>query len=261
MSKELSVTRFLHASKSGDEDANTKIVQYFWERAKRAALKNWNWQDLRHVSGSDIAGTALRNALKVIQDPKSEVTNRDDFLGLVIVIARRKAISELRRETAKKRRGKHISIDAVDDESTGGRGARVARELASSEPTPPELIAAEELGGWFEKRLRKERDQVKRIVCILGVIKKYTGPEILNILHAADLPKKSLPDERTIQFWVKEMRDRLRNELQTDYADFFKWLDDVEEKTKEARARTTKSQPRKRTAKKPSKKQPGKGEK
>jgi len=231
----------IQKSKSGDQTAMTRLTQLYWAVAKSQALAEWGGQELRHVDGSDIASTALRNALNCLQKPDCDIDNSDQFQALVLDIALKRSDSALRTKKAKKRPDdKTISLDEVDNKAARDRRGQLLPgtkrynwegDVVVPGATPAELAAVNEQIEWLRKRLRKERDKVKRFTAVQAFLGGLKPREILPALPKR-FPKAHLPDLRTVQNWLKHLRDELRTELAFDFAEFFKALDDAEERRK-----------------------------
>ena len=67
-----SVTELVERVKAGELDAETAIVQHFWQTARRAAYRQLSARIRRFEDPTDIANAALRSALSKLKKPKPE---------------------------------------------------------------------------------------------------------------------------------------------------------------------------------------------
>lgn len=124
-----SVTQWLIQLQGGNADAASAL----WERYFRqlAAVVRTHLAAKARVAGdeSDVALSAFHSFFANVQEGRfSDLSGRDQLWRILVVIARRKAISWLRHEYAQRRGGGKVQAAALLD------------EIAGSEPTP-ELAA------------------------------------------------------------------------------------------------------------------------
>jgi hypothetical protein len=230
-----SVSQWLEKSKAGDLHADVLIMKRFYEIARRVALGRINPKLRRYVSGSDIASTTLRNALKYAKDLSKTFESRDQFERLVISIAKFNSVSAVRKATTRKLR--------IDTEVPLGEMDVAAPETLGEKEIKKLELQGQKLGERIEKRLDQEPDKYLLMVDKLGILAKLKPNDIQKAV-AKSFPKHRQYSIRWIEMRIAAVKKQLEDELRKDYSDYFKRLDDEREKKekKQDEAKSRRSQ-------------------
>lgn len=202
-----SVTELVERVKAGELDAETAIVQHFWQTARRAAYTQLSARVRRFEDPSDIVNAALRSALSHLKKPKgAKIRTTDEVESLVLMIVGRKGRSTGRRYSAKKRDSRRLR-PLTDGETEGDSKHRV--------PTPEELAKAEELGKRIEKIVMQEPNKLFRAIGLLAVVEKLDNKQIIESF--VESGAKLVPAERTVQKGVQLAKKRVAAALKGEF--------------------------------------------
>jgi DNA-directed RNA polymerase specialized sigma24 family protein len=204
MADEAPVTQLLREFKAGKRDVADVIVGYFWDSARRAAHKHLSARLRRLQIQSDIANAALRSALSFLEKPKSVITSRDSFEGLVLTIVEKHAKDAGRRATAGKRDMRRQT------------GLPEWDVLKGNEELADQLVVAKELGERIEKLLMQDPDDETQAITRMGII-SHLEPKAIKDALASSRRAGGAPALRTIQRDLKDAKDRLAEALREEY--------------------------------------------
>lgn len=206
MADEAPITQLLREFKARKRDVADVIVGYFWDSARRAAHKHLSERLRRLQIQSDIANAALRSALSFLEKPKSIITSRDSFEGLVLTIVEKHAKDAGRRATARKRdMRRQIGLPEWDV-------LQANKELAD------QLVMAEELGERIEEILMQEPDKETQAITRMGIISHLEPKKIKDEL-ASSQSTSGAPALRTIQKDLQQAKEHLADVLREEYGD------------------------------------------
>lgn len=210
MAKDIPVTEILAQVKAGNPDATAAIANHFWEAARNIALRSLDPRVGRAVSGSDIANAALRSVLSNVSKPESHIDDRAAFFYLLRKAVKRKAASAGRRETADKRDVRR-RVPLPMDRTTGRPRQRPSGEdqlVQQREQSAVARVEADELAEDVGALLKRESDEIKQRVKVLGIMRWLDANEVLSVL-AIEFPDKRLPSRSTIHVMIRETREKL----------------------------------------------------
>lgn len=102
---------------AGIRDGDSVAAEQLWDRyfASLVAVARQKMRGFDRVrDGEDVAASAMKSVMLRIRDDRAApLEDRDGLWPLLVTIAARKAVDEKRRQSAKKRDGRHVSIDEV----------------------------------------------------------------------------------------------------------------------------------------------------
>jgi RNA polymerase sigma factor (sigma-70 family) len=205
MSSTTPVTAWISKLRSGEFDALEKLWERYSDRLIELARRRLDNAPRQLADEHDIANSVFLSLCRGAQAGRfRELQNRDELWWLLLAITKRKIVNHVRRETAKKRGGGHVQIEAdlagSDPASIGFR----LDQLVGSEPTP-DLVAV--LGEEHDRLLDLLRDDRLRQVASMR-IEGYTVQEIAERMQ---IGKRSV--ERKLDLvrkrWTEELGDEL----------------------------------------------------
>ena len=120
-----SVTQWLLQLQEGNGDAASALWERYFRQLAAVARTHLAAKARQAGDESDVALSAFQSFFRDVQDGRfPELSGRDELWRVLVVIARRKAISWLRHEYAQRRGGGKV------------QAAGLLEEIAGSEPTP-----------------------------------------------------------------------------------------------------------------------------
>lgn len=171
---ENSVTVWITGLKQGDAEAVRQLWLRYSQSLVRVARQRLGAVSRTAADEEDVALSAFWSLCEVAREGKlDEVCNRDDLWWMLLAITRRKAVSQVRRETAQKRGGWVQDLSLSQPGSPEGLQVP-CYELISDEPTPEYVAMLQEE---YERLLGCLRDDLLRSVAMLR-IEGHTLPEI-----------------------------------------------------------------------------------
>jgi RNA polymerase sigma factor (sigma-70 family) len=120
-----SVTHWLNQLQEGDSAAATALWERYFRQLAAVVRSQLAAKARQAGDESDVALSAFQSFFRDVQDGRfPDLSGRDELWRVLVVIARRKAISWLRHEYAQRRGGGKV------------QAAALLEEIAGSEPTP-----------------------------------------------------------------------------------------------------------------------------
>ena len=120
-----SVTRLLRGLQEGDEQAATHLWDKYFQRLVGAARARLGTARVGAGDAEDVALSAFFSFCQRVEQGRfADLQGRQDLWKVLIVIAKCKAISWIRHETAEKRGGGHL------------RGEAYLADMVAPDPTP-----------------------------------------------------------------------------------------------------------------------------
>ena len=171
MSEPGSVTIWVDKMKAGDHnEAVTQLWKRYFAQLVTAARNHLRGRRGGVVDGEDVALSAFDGFVRAVAAGRfPKLNDRNDLWQVLLVLAGRKAVNAVRKETRGKRGGgRVVPVSAVEDSE--GRGP----EPAATEPTPAEAAA---VGDVVEELLAALDDALMRQIAVLAW-EGYTNEEI-----------------------------------------------------------------------------------
>ena len=132
-----SVSLWLEELKQGDEDAANKLWIRFFPQLLQAAQRKINGAARRVADEEDVVVSIFQSlCLGAREGRYDHVGNREELWKLLVSMAGKKAIDEIRRQTALKRGGGQVRGDSVMSDHS-----RVGLDLISGGGPTPEFMA------------------------------------------------------------------------------------------------------------------------
>jgi len=130
-----SVTHWIGALRSGDQEAAQQLWQRYWKRLVGLAAKKLAGSQRQHADEEDIAQIAMKSFfLGAREGCFPQLHDRHDLWALLVRITANKAIDKRIHDRAQKRGGKHVirSMDRMVDSQWGEQ----LEPILGDEPTP-----------------------------------------------------------------------------------------------------------------------------
>ncbi|HET6426564.1 MAG TPA: ECF-type sigma factor [Planctomycetaceae bacterium] len=136
-----SITFWIHRLKEGDPDAPQPLWNHFFQQLTGVARRKLGGTSRRVSDEEDVALTAFQSLCAGVAEGRFErLENRDDLWQVLVALASRKAVDQIRRQVTQKRGGGSIRGDSIFYSSDGDVPGNFDQFLALT-PTP-ELISA-----------------------------------------------------------------------------------------------------------------------
>lgn len=185
MDSEGSITHLIRRLKSGDDAALGKIFERYYARVVGLARRKLGTMR-RMADEDDVAQSAFWGFYRSLKENRlPNLNNRQDLIGLLIVITARQAATQVEREMAKKRGGGNIhgeSVFAILARS--GESGASADESPDDRPLPDEQamlaecyeryvgalpedlrpVAEDDLAGWTHSEIAARFERSTRTV-------------------------------------------------------------------------------------------------
>lgn len=139
-----SVTQWIQGLKDGREEAAAALWQHYFQQLVRMSGRKLGGASRRVADEEDIALTAFKSLCMGAAAGRFErLESRDDLWQILVAIASRKAVDQIRRNVSQKRgggtvRGDSIMLSSGIDEPGG------FEQFISQEPTPDMIASVEE---------------------------------------------------------------------------------------------------------------------
>lgn len=141
---DLSVTQWIQGLKAGRDDAATALWEHYFHRLVHVSGRKLGGASRRVADEEDVALTAFKSlCLGAAAGRWERLENRDDLWQILVSLASRKAVDQIRRNVSRKRgggtvRGDSIVMSGGFDEPGG------FEQFMSQEPTPDMIATVEE---------------------------------------------------------------------------------------------------------------------
>ena len=156
-----SVSQLLQQFQAGDDAALAKLVQRYWPFLLARAGEHLPVAYRRSADEEDVALEVVRLLQRGVEHKQwHQLANRQDLVALLNKITARRAINQLKYETAAVRGGRQVP----ESLSTGGDGGPEPR-LAEPRPEPPEEVLGEE---WCRHYLSRLGDGLRPVAELLA---------------------------------------------------------------------------------------------
>ena len=165
MAPDESVTEWLTLLKTQDDEAAQRLYQRYVEQLKAFARKMLRSASRRVVDEEDIANVALNSVFQGIREGRfHKLGDRNDLWQILMMLADRKAIDQLRREGSQKRgSGRVRGESALDNPDKLESRARGIEQIVDRAPTPQDAaVLVEE----FELRIKQLDDSELREIAV-----------------------------------------------------------------------------------------------
>lgn len=134
-----SITFWIHRLKEGDSQAAGPLWEHFFQQLVGVARRRLGSTSRRVADEEDVAATAFQSLCAGVAKGRFErLDNRDDLWQVLVALASRKAVDQIRRQMTDKRGGGQVRGDSIfvsDADSPG-----TFDQFLSRTPTP-DLIA------------------------------------------------------------------------------------------------------------------------
>lgn len=136
-----SITFWIHRLKEGDQAAAQPLWNHFFQQLMNVARRRLGGTSRRVADEEDVALTAFQSLCSGVAEGRFErLESRDDLWQVLVALASRKAVDQIRRQVAQKRGGGNTRGDSIfyssDDDAPGSFD-----QFLALTPTP-ELISA-----------------------------------------------------------------------------------------------------------------------
>ncbi len=135
-----SITFWIHRLKAGDTAAAQPLWDHFFQQLVGVARRRLGGSSRRVADEEDVAATAFKSLCMGVADGRFErLDSRDDLWQILVALASRKAVDQIRKQMTHKRGGGQVRGDSVlfsDGDVPGNFD-----QFLSQSPTP-DLIAA-----------------------------------------------------------------------------------------------------------------------
>ena len=156
-----SVTRLLQQFKAGDEAALGQIVKRYWPFLLARAGERLPLAYRRSADEEDVALEVVCLLQQGAEHGQwQQLANRQDLVALLNKITARRAINQLKYETAAVRGGRQVP----ESLSRGGEGGPDPA-LAERRPAPPDVVVGEE---WCRHYLSRLGDRLRPVAELLA---------------------------------------------------------------------------------------------
>ncbi len=178
MALEDSVTEWLASLKTQDDEAARRLYHRYVEQLKAFARKKLRSASRRVADEEDIANLALTSVFQGIREGRfHKLGDRNDLWQVLMMLADRKAIDQLRREGSQKRGGGRVRGEsALDNSDKSESRARGIEQIVDQAPTPEgAAVLVEE----FEHRIKQLDNSELREIAVA----KMQGETSAEIAH------------------------------------------------------------------------------
>lgn len=139
-----SVTMWIQGLKDGHEDAVAALWQHYFQQLVRMAGRKLGSASRRVADEEDIALTAFHSLCNGAAAGRFErLESRDDLWQILVALASRKAVDQIRRNVSHKRGGGMVRGDSIIS-SSGVDEPGGFEQFISEEPTPDVIASVEE---------------------------------------------------------------------------------------------------------------------
>jgi len=155
-----SVSRWIVELKDGNSAAADVLWQRYFDRLVKTCSRRLGKASRRVADEEDVAVDVFDSLCRGAAEGRFDhLQGRDDLWSLLVVIAGRKAVSQIRRQTSQKRGGTELRGDSVFFQEGGGFD-----QFLNAEPTPETLAIVKEKHQRLMSRLRDDgQRQIARL--------------------------------------------------------------------------------------------------
>ncbi|MFV2066778.1 MAG: ECF-type sigma factor [Pirellulales bacterium] len=202
MSDPRSVTGWIAALKSGDEQAARDLWQRYFDALVKLARQRLDGAPRRVADEEDVALSVFRCLCDgAVHGRLARLSDRGDLWRLLVIITTQKAIDQQRRWATQRRGGGNVRGDSVFAAFRDGKPPAKLDQIVSDEPTP-ELLAL--LAEQHQLLLQSLADETLRRTALL----RMEGQTIEEIAQQLGITPRSV--ERKLQRirsrWNRELR-------------------------------------------------------
>lgn len=138
-----SVSLWIRDLKQGDDEAAARLWNRYFDRLVRVASHRLGNAARRIADEEDVAVSVFNGLCQGAAAGRFEqLNNRDDLWSLLVAIAGKKAVDQIRRQTSRKRGGTDLRGESVFQAMADGQGGFDG--FLQEEPTPEFLAIVEE---------------------------------------------------------------------------------------------------------------------
>jgi|688.fasta_scaffold221938_3 RNA polymerase sigma factor (sigma-70 family) len=202
MSNEASVSHWIEELKGDDPTAAEKLWLRYVEKVARLARRHFVGRRGRVANEDDVVAEVFTDFLEGVRDGRfPKLKDRHDLWQLLVMLTERKAVDQLRRQSATKRGGGLVAGESAFAKA-GANGSEFAGigQVVGGEPSPE---FAAELADLFAHLLRALGDETLRTIA-RDTISGHTQEEIAQTVGL------SVP---SIQRKLRIIRDTWEREL------------------------------------------------
>ncbi len=196
-----SVTNWIEDLKAGDNEAAQKIWDRYFGRLIFVAAQRMRRAERRVADEEDVAISAFAALCDGAAAGRFDrLQNRGDLWSLLVAIASKKAVDQVRRQTSQKRGSGEVRGDSIFASVNGAANAGF-EQIISSQPTPEFLALVDEE---HSRLLAMLRDDVQRDVVgyrLAGYSNEETAEKIGISLHSVERKLKLIRDA-----WSRELQ-------------------------------------------------------
>lgn len=174
-----SVTFWLNGLKQGQNDAIQEIWQRYFQQLVHVANRKLGGASRRIADEEDVALSAFKSlCVGAAAGRFQRLEQRDDLWQVLVAIAGRKAVDQIRRQTSQKRGAGTVRGDSVVM-NLGGDAPGTFEQFMSAEPTPETVVTMEEE---YSRLLSQLPDETLRSIAQLR-LEGYANEEIAEQLQ------------------------------------------------------------------------------
>ncbi len=193
-----SVTHWIaDLKKNEDTDAQRKIWERFVDRLVRFANRKLQHSTCRVVDADDIANMAFANFFQKSPEDFEQLVNRNDLWQILVVMAERRVIDQIRKESSRKHGGGRVVTESMIQDNGDERQSGLDGLAGNTIPPDFDLMLLEEAEG----RLNSLPDEDLRQVAV----------ERMQGLRNREIADKMSISLRSVERKVSEIRDIFRS--------------------------------------------------
>lgn len=198
-----SVSIYLEGLKSGDEVAATELWKRYFEKVTQFARRRLGNASRRVADEEDVALAVFQELCDGAHRGRfKRLTDRNDLWQVMVMITRKKAIDQVRKQTRAKRGSGQVSGESVWQPVEAIVGGRGIEQVAGESPTPDYLCCLDEQ---HRKLIDLLPDETLRQVASLR-LESFTTEEIGQQLQVSTRTiERKLATIR--ELWQKSLED------------------------------------------------------
>lgn len=205
-SREPSISAWIDEIKQGDERATAEVWNRYYTQLVGFAAKKLRAARNRAADAEDVAASAFASFVQRAAEGRfPSLRDRDDLWRLLVTIAERKAINQIRDENRQKRGGGQVRGDSAMMAKKSASGQGGFDRIAGPEPTPEMAVQMAEVVGTLLGQLDDELQEIA-----LRKLEGYTNAEIASNSGCAIA---------TVERRLRLIRKKWENSSTTDSSD------------------------------------------